>query len=280
MSIMTELRDMALALAARHEIPPLAGIVFPPFQQGGPSRDSEFMAMALGRGAGGLSYVLLPDDCADAYCALDPASFVASRPEAWAEGFGSGDPIADMLGLAAINAICQQVMRLRRDVPEAAGDSLGMMQVQEGDRVGMVGFFPPLLKYLHGTGVELVIGEKNRSLLERYPQLPLTLDVTELRRCNKVLCTATTLLNDTLDDVLAQCAAAGHICVLGPTAGYYPDPLFARGVDVLGGRFVHDGMQLLKLIAEGRRWGEATRKLCFRADTYPGLDIRAPQRDD
>jgi uncharacterized protein (DUF4213/DUF364 family) len=117
--------------------------------------------------------------------------------------------------------------------------------------------------------------EKNEQLVERYPNLHVTLDVTELNTCNKVLCTGTTLLNDTLDDVLQQCTAAEHISVLGPTAGYFPDPLFARGVHVLGGRFVHDGMLLLQLIAERKRWGAATQKLCFQADQYEGVPLKA-----
>jgi len=59
--------------------------------------------------------------------------------------------------------------------------------------------------------------------------------------------------------------------VLGPTAGYFPDPLFARGVDVLGGRIVNDGMLLLQLIEQRKRWGVATQKLCFEAGNYEGF---------
>ena len=83
-------------------------------------------------------------------------------------------------------------------------------------------------------------------------------------------------MNDTLDEVLQHCTAAQHITVLGPTAGYFPDPLFARGVHVLGGRFVNDGMLLLQLISERKRWGGATQKLCFNSCDYEGLsDLRA-----
>jgi hypothetical protein len=45
------------------------------------------------------------------------------------------------------------------------------MQIRAGDRVGMVGFFPPLLKYLRDTDAELVIIEKNPQLIERYLRL-------------------------------------------------------------------------------------------------------------
>jgi uncharacterized protein len=271
MSLMTELRDMALGLAARYPMPKLAGIVFPPYYEGGQPMDCEFMALALEGGAGGLSYVLLPASSAAEYRALQPQAFIGRRPEAYAEAFGGGDPLQNMLGLAAINAICQQVMRVTGCTPGAAADSLGLMQIAAGDRVGMVGFFPPLLKYLRNSTAELVIIEKNPQLVQRYPNLHVTLDSRELNSCNKVLCTSTTLLNDTLDDVLRQCPAAEHIAVLGPTAGFFPDPLFARGVTVLGGRLVNDGLQLLQLIEKRQRWGDATQKLCFQAGQYAGL---------
>lgn len=270
MSIMTEMRDMALGLAARFDIPKVAGIVFPPFFPGGQPKDCEFMAMALEGGAGGISYVLIPDSRAADYRALIPEMFVGSRSELYVEDFGGSDPVRNMLGLAAINAICQQVMRLTGNAPGSATDSLGLMRIGAGDRVGMVGFFPPLLKYLRDTEAELVIVEKNPQLIERYPMLPVTLDVKALEGCNKVLCTGTTVQNDTLEEVLSHCSAAEHISVLGPTAGYFPDPLFARGVHVLGGRLVNDGLLLLELIAQRKPWGTATRKLSFEACNYDG----------
>ncbi|WP_020675891.1 Rossmann-like domain-containing protein [Geopsychrobacter electrodiphilus] len=271
MSIMAEIRDMALGLASTFHIPKIAGIVFPPFHPGGQPHDCEFMAMALEGGAGGISYVLLPDSSAEAYRSLQPHAFIDTQPEQHAAVFGGTDPVQNMLGLAAINAICQQVMRTTGRVPEVAADSIGLMRLAAGDRVGMVGFFPPLLKYIQNCNVELVIIEKNPRLIERFPQHHVTLDITELKNCNKILCTSTTLLNDTLDEVLLYCSAAEHISLLGPTAGFFPDPLFAGGVHVLGGRFVNDGMLLLQLLAEGKRWGAATQKLCFEASHYVGI---------
>jgi len=272
MSTLSEIREMALGLAAHVKVPKIAGIVFPPLYDKGQPRDSEFMALALESGAGGVSYVSIPADRAEDYRALRPESFVGSRPEQFAAAFDGVDPIRNMLGLACINAICQHVMRLYNCSPGAATDSLGLMKVEGGDRVGMVGFFPPLLKYLRNSNAELIIVEKNEHLVERYPNLHVTLDASELNRCNKVLCTSTALLNDSLDEVLKECTAARHISVLGPTAGYFPDPLFAKGVDVLGGRLITDGMLLLQLIAERKPWGAATQKLCFQASDYEGLD--------
>jgi uncharacterized protein (DUF4213/DUF364 family) len=271
MSILFEMREMALTLASRFQIPEVAGIVFPPFCEAGQPKGCEFMALALESGAGGISYLLLPESSAKDYRALKPQAFVGTSPEQYVEAFDVTDPIQSMLGLAFINAICQHVMRISNFVPGAVTDSLGLMNIEDGDRVGMVGFFPPLLKYMHNRNADLIILEKKRELVERYPNLHVTLDVKDLNNCNKVLCTSTTLLNDTLDEILQHCTNAQHISVLGPTAGYFPDPLFARGVHALGGRFVNDGLHLLQLISERKPWGHATQKLCFNSSDYGGL---------
>ena len=271
MNIMIELRDLAMELAARVSIPPIMGMVLPPYFSGGQPKACEFMALALEGGAAGISYVLIPDDWAERYRALRPESFIGTRAETHAEMFGCDDPAKNMIGLAAVNAICQHVMRTSAAPIDSATDSLGLMNVQEGDRIGMVGFFRPLLKYIQEVDAELVVVEKNEALIDTVPNLHITLDATELNRCNKVLCTSTVVLNNTIDDVLAQCTQAEHITVLGPTAGYYPDPLFTRGVDVVGSRYVHDGELLLRLIEQGESWGDATQKLCFQRSTYRGI---------
>lgn len=51
-----------------------------------------------------------------------------------------------------------------------------------------------------------------------------------------VLITGTTLLNDTLENLLTLCHPnARVVVVVGPTAGLYPDAFLRRGVDVLDG---------------------------------------------
>jgi uncharacterized protein (DUF4213/DUF364 family) len=97
-----------------------------------------------------------------------------------------------------------------------------------------------------------------------------TTDASRLRTCNKILCTSTTVLNNSLDEILAHCSPEAFVSIIGPTAGYFPDPLFARGVDVVGGRVVRDGALFLRLLADRRPWGDATQKICFQKKTYRG----------
>ncbi len=268
MSVLTELGAMARRLAEQHSVPRIREAYFPPLFAGGQPVDHEFLVVALEGGAAGLSFVLPPRDSAEAYRALDPGMFAATTPQEHLAGLGGADPLRNMLGLAAVNAICQHVMRSGKIALDRATDSLGLLDLHEGDRLGMVGLFPPLLKRVAQARCELIVVEKDPAALERHPRLPITLDVAALRRCNKVLCTSTAVLNDTIDEVLANCAEAEHVSVIGPTAGFFPDPLFARGVDVVGGRYVVDGDKLLSRIRNREPWGDATEKLCFRKATY------------
>ncbi|MDH3826719.1 MAG: DUF364 domain-containing protein [Desulfobacterales bacterium] len=271
MSLKDEFRKMVNELTTRFTLPPIANIFFPPFYNGGQPTDAQFMAISLEGGATGISFVLLPDEKKAEYTALQPPAFVAKNPREFALEFGHDDPIKEMISLASINAICQHVMGATHFAVDSATDSLGLVSVSTGDRIGMVGLFYGLIKTIQKAGAELVVIEKNERLIQKFPNLPITLDATKLSTCNKILCTSTTILNNSLDEILAHCSQDAFVSIIGPTAGYFPDPLFARGVDVVGGRVVKNGALFLQLLAERKRWGDATQRTCFQKETYDSI---------
>lgn len=271
MSLKAEFKKMITELSSKFTFPPISNIFFPPFHKGGQPNNAQFMAISLESGAAGISFVLLPDEKMEQYNTLKLSGFTGKNPQEFALEFGNEDPIKEMISLAAINAICQHVMKETRFEVESAIDSLGLLSVSAGDRIGMVGLFFGLVKTIRSAGAELVVIEKNERLIKKFPDLPITLDATKLRTCNKILCTSTTILNNSLDEILTHCSPNAFISIIGPTAGYFPDPLFARGVDVVGGRVVKNGEQFLQLLAEEKRWGDATQRTCFQKKSYAGI---------
>jgi uncharacterized protein (DUF4213/DUF364 family) len=271
MKLKDEFKLMVTSLTAKYQIPPIADIFFPPFYKGGQPQEAEFMALSLTGGATGISYVLLPDKKEQEYKGLQSSDFIGQDPREFALEFGHENPVKEMISLAAINAICQHAMREGNIAVDTATDSLGLLSITAGDKLGMVGLFFPLIKTIKNAGAELVVIEKKAHLIQKYPELPITLDATQLDTCNKVLCTSTTILNNSLDEVLSHCAPDAWVSIIGPTAGYFPDPLFNRGVDVVGGRVVKDGELFLQLLREQKRWGDATRKTCFQKNNYTGI---------
>jgi uncharacterized protein (DUF4213/DUF364 family) len=66
-----------------------------------------------------------------------------------------------------------------------------------------------------------------------------------------LLVTGSTLLNDTLEGLLAMAGPATRITVVGPTVGLLPDAFVARGADILGSVRITRPDAFLDLLAEG-----------------------------
>jgi len=223
MSLKDEFKKMVAKLTIKFSLPPISNIFFPPFYKGGQPKDAQFMAISLEGGAAGISFVLLPDEKMEEYTELHPSDFVEKNPCEFALEFGNDDPIKEMISLASINAICQHVIKETNFTVDSATDSLGLVSVSAGDRVGMVGLFFGLIQTIKKAGGELVVIEKQDQLIQKYPNLPITMDVTKLSTCNKILCTSTTILNNSLDEILVHCSPDAFVSIIGPTAGYFPD---------------------------------------------------------
>ena len=268
MSLKDEFKKMIGELGSSFSIPPIEAVFLPPFCRGGQPKDSQFMALVLKGGATGISYILLPDSREGTYNALQPRELAGRYPQEFALEFGGDDPVGEMIGMASINAICQHVMKATNFPLDHTTNPLGLITLNREDRIGMVGLFSGLVNTIRKVGAELVIIEKRERLVEKYRDIPITTDITRLAGCNKVLCTGTTVLNNSLDDILKHCSPDAFISVVGPTAGYFPDPLFACGVDVVGGRVVKDSTDFLRRLTERKRWEDSTLKTCFQKKTY------------
>jgi len=72
-----------------------------------------------------------------------------------------------------------------------------------------------------------------------------------LSEANVVFISGSAIVHRSLDSLLTFCRSAREVIVAGHTASVYPDPLFARGVTVLGGIAIHDGGQMVRLVGEG-----------------------------
>ena len=204
-------------------------------------------ALELDDGALGLSYVLLGGILPRLAASDDPHTIVgmdalqlAREFAAPAAGAGGDAEIRRTLGFAAANALSRTVMERIGFAPPRATDSIGGIDPQAGDHVGMVGLFTPLLKQVTAAGAQLTVIELNPDYAGHYDGYRVTLDAAALEDCNKVLSTSTILLNHTVDDMLAHCRNARRIVLIGPSAGCLPDPLFARGVTVVGGSWITD----------------------------------------
>lgn len=184
--------------------------------------------------------------------------------------FMSNDLFEKSLALGCINAISQYIFRKVDFSFDFTTDSLGLLNIKSTDTIGMVGFFPPLVKLIEKIGSKLIIIEKKEELVQTTKHWSVTLDPSKLKKCNKVLITGTTVLNETLDDILLNCTNAEKASVIGPTTSFLPDPLFERGINVIGGSNIVDYKILKNAIEKNLRWGNSVRKYTIEKKKYVG----------
>ena len=277
MTFATDLIAELERATAGRPVPRVRALHLPP-PEAAESRNGEFCALELDDGALGLSYVLLGGILPRLAASDDPHTIVgmdalqlAREFVAPTAGAGGDAEIRRTLGFAAANALSRTVMERMGFAPPRAIDSIGGIDPQAGDHVGMVGLFTPLLKQVTAAGAQLTVIELNPDYAGHYDGYRVTLDAAALEDCNKVLSTSTILLNHTVDDMLAHCRKAQRIVLIGPSAGCLPEPLFARGVTVVGGSWITDRAGFIDALRRGESWSGFAYKFALAAADWPGL---------
>ena len=262
---------LAERIAARLGSARVRALHLPP-EQGAAAKHAEFCALELEDGSIGFSYVRIGAVESLLRTRFDAGALAGTEAAALARGFAGADPVAKALGFAAINALSQRLFARANWTPPDAGDSLGEIEPEGGEHIGMIGLFPPLVSRVKRAGARLTVLELRPELALERGNFRVTLDPAGLASCEKVMSTCTVMLNDTLDAVLAACRNARHFAVIGPTAGCVPDPLFDRGVDAIGGRRMLNAKGFRDAFSQGRKWGSFTRKYVIARRDYPGID--------
>lgn len=258
-------------IVERRTLPAIRDIFLPRLTES-PDPSNEFGAVVLADGSVGVMFVQLDEtrQTLSRYHALHEQ--VGSHPADMAQAFSGDDPAAKALALGAINAIGQHLLKQSGCPLDDTTDSLALFDPQPGERIGMVGYFPPLVKRLAARHVPVTVLELKPQLVCQEGALEVTLDPARLEACDRILCTSSVILNDTVDELLAHCGHASEFALIGPTAGFLPDPLFARGVTLVGGSRVVDTDGFLERCRRGMPWGATTRKYCLRPSHYPGIE--------
>ncbi len=187
-----------------------------------------------------------------------------------AHWFEREDITTRAVGLGAIGAITRSLYNRTGFQPPEAPNPLAGFDFSTNDHVGMIGFFPGLIDKLRANGIPLTVLELEEEYVQKTSGFEVTIDPTRLRSCNKILCTASTLINNTVDEILANVEQAERVAVVGPSAGCMPDPLFERGISVVGGTTVNDYAALRTHCENGSDWEKSVSKCCLDPASYPG----------
>ena len=266
LSISQELRNLARRVGERVALPRVRSLLLPqPARELG--KQDEFGFVVLEDGSSGPFYVSL----AQTLTRLYPLQRRVQGADTLAltTALGGADLARSALALGALNALSQHLMR------RAGFDPTVFSRQKDGQgagRLGMVGYFPPLAERYRAQGIELVVIEKNPSRVPDDPGIRLGTRPSALADCDRVICTASALINDSLDEVLAALAPAATLALTGPSASCLPDPLFDAGVTTIGGIRIEHPEELAAALQSGGSWSEYGSKYQMGVADYPGVE--------
>ena len=163
-------------------------------------------------------------------------------------GFLESDhPLEAAVGLATANAMAN------RPHPDfSSGDVLDSVELLSSDKVGMVGYFSPVMPRLKKVVAEILIFE-----LSDYKSscqdalLPAGEAIERLSECQAALLTATALVNHTMDDLLVAAEHCREVVVLGSSTLMSPAIFGPTPVTMLSGMVVDQPASLLQVVSEG-----------------------------
>jgi uncharacterized protein len=218
-----------------------------------------YTAVQLDNGSCGLAYTLHEKEYESCSVMPEAGNLAGRKASELIPLMKSQDVISCAVGLATLNAILS--------TPAAAveSDILDLLPVDSMDVAGMVGYFGPLVEPIKNRAHALHIFERKPE--PEYDILPESAAHELLPKCHVVVMSATTILNHTIDGLLALSKNAREIAVLGPSTPFIPEIFGRHGVTLLSGLKVMNPLQVLRIVSEGggtRQFLRATRKLSLR----------------
>ena len=157
---------------------------------------------------------------------------------------GSTDKIEMAVALATANALTNT---MRDGLLE--GDILEYIQITPQDKVGMVGFFSPLLPRLKKMTSSIFIFEQ---IKERQGNLLPEEDVHELLpQCQVALITSTSIVNHTIEKILDAARSCREVALLGASTPLVPQAFTDTPVTFLSGVIVARQQEILRIVSEG-----------------------------
>ncbi len=208
-----------------------------------------------------------------------PGKMRGRRAVSFLDEVRHSDGIRRAVGIATMNALAALCWdrRPHPDVDLETGvDAFDAADIAPGQHVVVVGAFVPFLRELKRRGQSYLVLEQDPATLKAdempfYRPASQALEVVP--QADVILITGTTLLNDTLDALLAAAKPGACKVVVGPTVGLLPDAYLRRGCDILGSIQVTRPDEFLDVLAEGGSgyhfFGKSAHKIVLRARRKP-----------
>jgi uncharacterized protein (DUF4213/DUF364 family) len=188
---------------------------------------------------------------------FDPDKIHEMRAVKALSALSSSEPIKLAVAIATLNALsstCWSQGWKKQYHIKMNMDALDAVRLSEESSVAVIGAIVPVLRTLKRRGGTWWVIEQDPNALreEELPHyVPEENSQDVLNSADVLIITGVTLVNHTLESILASARPRAEIAVMGPTASMLPEPMFERGVRLMGGVWVKRPDELLDVLAAG-----------------------------
>lgn len=143
------------------------------------------------------------------------------------------DNIQRSVGISVLTAAAHKM-----DIPDDKSRFPFGLDLTSADRVAMVGYIEPVAKEIKGAVKELAVFDKGMPP-EKAPAgfMPTERQSQVLPSSDVVLITGTTMINNSIDQLVSLCTSAREVVIVGPSTPMYPRGFRESPVTRLAGSF-------------------------------------------
>ena len=157
--------------------------------------------------------------------------------------FSQNDLLSRSFALATLNA-------LKAHEPDHDDtDVFDHVSVEGSDSVVMVGYIEPIAAMLQRKGARVAVFEHralNATVIKPEQDMGMAIKDADI-----IILTATTIINNTLRDILARPTTARDVILMGPSTPMIPEAFAATPITHLAGSLVIDREKAFQIVMEG-----------------------------
>ncbi|KAF0188796.1 MAG: hypothetical protein FD168_1320 [Desulfobulbaceae bacterium] len=150
------------------------------------------------------------------------------------------------VGLATFNALNSKVSRNFVD-----DEAISLLKLQAGEHVVMIGHFAPIEQRIKKTGCRLEIIELDPGKPGNLGILNTRQDFSALARCDVAIITATSIINKTIDALLAAMQNSRAAVLLGPSTPLCPEAFAGTRITQFSGAHVLQPGKIKAIVSQG-----------------------------
>jgi uncharacterized protein (DUF4213/DUF364 family) len=161
--------------------------------------------------------------------------------------------LIDTLKIAVLNAISSKLITTSEYKIIENSDPIELIDLHSNKTITVVGAFQTYIQKISENNNKLYVLELNENMIseehkkyyipaEKYPDILPSSDI--------VIITGLTLVNNTIDGLLASVSPHTQVIVTGPSSSIIPDVLFENKVSIIGATRITDPDLLFSIVGE------------------------------